>query len=113
MNAIDALTSELNSQIIRLPAAEPELVEKMMASLSVRLEALAEEVRDQKHIDRDALQQAQILLGVYSQQLGKAMARVQRGLEIFSLNTPVYEGNHPTAGSGSVPVSIKRRSFSA
>ena len=113
MNAIDALTSELNSQIIRLPAAEPEMVEKMMASLSVKLDELAQEVRDQKEIDRVALQEAQVLLGVYAQQLGKAMARVQRGLEVFSLNTPVYEDNRLMAGGAAVPASIKRRSLSA
>ena len=88
LNAIDALISELNSQIIRLPAADPEMVEKMLTALSIKLDNLAQEVRDQKSIDRQALQQAQVLLGVYSQQLAKAMARVQRGLEIFNRFSP-------------------------
>tara|TARA_R110002049_G_scaffold250656_1_gene425040 strand:+ start:409 stop:765 length:357 start_codon:yes stop_codon:yes gene_type:complete len=113
LNAIDALISELNSQIIRLPAADPEMVEKMLTALSIKLDNLAQEVRDQKSIDRQALQQAQVLLGVYSQQLAKAMARVQRGLEIFNLNNQVYQGNLPATGLGALPASISRRSLSA
>ncbi len=112
MNSIDDLTAELNKQIASLPTAEPEAVEKMLATLSIKLEALARDVREQAPIDPAALQKAQSLLEVYSRQLGRAMVRVQRGLEVFGLDTPVY--GHPFGQRPSgVPTSITSRSFSA
>lgn len=113
MNTIDALVAELNSQIIRLPSARPEAVEAMLTTLSVKLENLAIDVRNNELIDQDSLQEAQTLLGVYSQQLGRAMTRVQNGLEVFGLNDSVYAAPISSTNSIGLPVSIKRRSISA
>lgn len=113
METIDELIALLNSQIVRLPSAEPDAVESMLAELSTKLETLAQDVRENKVVDRESLHQAQVLLGVYAQQLGRAMGRVRRGLEVFGLDEPVYSAGHPgNPGSGN-PVSVLRRSLSA
>ncbi len=113
METIDELIALLNNQIIRLPAAEPDAVESMLAELSEKLESLAQDVRENKVVDRESLHQAQVLLGVYAQQLGRAMGRVRRGLEVFGLNETVYSAGHPGQQGAGSPVSVLRRSLSA
>ncbi|MGH1360159.1 MAG: hypothetical protein ACRBC3_15465 [Burkholderiaceae bacterium] len=112
MNSIDDLIAELSTQIECLPNAEPEAVESMLATLSLKLEALAKDVREHAIIDPASLQTAQLLLERYSHQLGRAMVRVQRGLEVFGLDTPIYGSPFSQRPAG-VPTSINPRSFSA
>lgn len=88
------------------------MVETMLATLSLKLEALARDVREQTAIDPASLQMAQSLLERYSKQLGRAMVRVQRGLEVFGLDTPIYGSPFAQRPSG-VPTSINPRSYSA
>jgi len=85
----------------------------MLAELSEKGEGLAQDVRENTIVDGEALHQAQVLLGGYAQQLGRAMGRVRRGLEVFGLNEPVYDAGQPNNPSPGNPLSVLHRSLSA